>query len=365
MRTQATRETPVDYPPPSIAWYSVGVLMIAYTLSFADRYIIALLIEPIKSDLDLSDSQIGLLSGVAFAIFYTTLGVPIGRLADQYHRGRIISLGVFLWSLMTAACGLTKGFWQLFAARVGVGVGEAALSPAAFSIIADSFPPDRLSRALSVYSVGVYLGAGLAFIIGGAVIQLVATAPDVTLPLIGAIRPWQLTFIYVGLPGLIVALWVLTLREPDRRFTGNSSTLQAAPFREVMRFLRAGWRAYGSHFLGFSLLALIFNAIVIWSPAFFARQYGLSASDTGYALGLILVVFGGGGIVSGGWLADYLAKRGFKDATLRVGIIAAVGLMPFAILIPVMPDAAGALIVYCPLLFFSSFRILVRYYILA
>ena len=173
------------YPEPRWAWYGVGVLMVAYTFSFIDRYVIALLIQPIKQDFDLTDTQIGLLSGLAFAIFYTTLGIPIGRLADRYNRRRIISAGIFVWSLMTGLCGLAQSFWQLFAARVGVGVGEAALSPAAFSLIADSFPVQRIGRALSVYSVGVYFGSGLAFIIGGAVIQLVTNAPDVVLPLIG------------------------------------------------------------------------------------------------------------------------------------------------------------------------------------
>ena len=179
------------YPEPRWAWYGVGVLMVAYTFSFIDRYVIALLIEPIKQDFDLTDTQIGLLSGLAFAIFYTTLGIPIGRLADRYNRRRIISVGIFVWSLMTGLCGLAQSFWQLFAARVGVGVGEAALSPAAFSLIADSFPVERIGRALSVYSVGVYFGSGLAFIIGGAVIQLVTRAPDVVLPLVGIVRPCE------------------------------------------------------------------------------------------------------------------------------------------------------------------------------
>jgi MFS family permease len=339
--------------------------MVAYTLSFVDRFVIALLIAPIKSDLALTDTQIGLLSGIAFAIFYTTLGIPIGRLADRLDRRRIISIGILLWSLLTAACGLARGFWQLFAARVGVGVGEAALSPAAFSLIADSFPTERLGRALSVYSAGVYIGSGLAFIIGGGVIQLVADVPDISLPLIGAIHTWQLTFILVGLPGLLIAAWVFTIREPGRRGltlgTGGEPGTRgrnlpiAVPIREVLRFIGTRWRAYGAHFLGFALLALAFNAIVIWSPAFLGRVFQVPPSEAGYALGLIIIVFGGTGIVAGGWYADSLGKRGRTDATLRVGIIAALGLTPFALITPLVGDLRLVLALYCPLMFFSSF----------
>ena len=343
------------YPNPRVAWYSVSVLMIAYTFSFIDRYVIALLIQPIKLDLALSDVQISLLSGLAFAIFYTTFGIPIGRLADRYNRRRIISIGILIWSLMTVACGLARGFWQLFTARVGVGVGEAALSPAAFSLIADSFPPDRLGRALGVYSVGVYFGSGMAFIIGGAVIQLVAGAPDIVLPLIGAIHAWQLTFIYVGLPGLLIAAWVLTIPEPVRLNRTADTVAAGIPIREVFRFTMSRWQAYGAHFLGFSLLALVFNAVVIWSPAFLNRVFEMPASDAGYSLGLIILVFGSAGIVAGGWLSDYMARRGFSDATMRVGMIAGIGLAPFAALAPLMPDAARVLILYCPLIFFGSF----------
>lgn len=344
------------YPEPARAWYGVGVLMVAYTLSFVDRYVIALLIEPIKLDLALTDTQIGLLSGFAFAIFYTTLGIPIGRLADRRSRRHIISIGIFCWSLTTAACGLARSFWGLFAARVGVGVGEAALSPAAFSLIADSFPPERLGRAMSVYSVGVYFGSGLAFIIGGTVIQLVANSPDVTLPLLGALRPWQLTFIVVGLPGLAIAAWIFTIREPGRRVEAPpGGVTEPTPVRDVLRFIGHGWRAYGAHFFGFALLALVFNAIVIWSPAFLGRAHGVAPSDAGLALGLIIVACGSAGIVAGGWYADLLDRRGRPDATMRVGIIAALGVAPFVVALPFVVSVGALLALYAPLIFFSSF----------
>lgn len=351
----ATADGRSEYPRPALAWYGVGVLMVAYTLSFIDRYVIALLIQPIKQDLALTDTQIGLLSGLAFAIFYTTLGIPIGRLADRLDRRRIISLGIFAWSLMTAACGLARGFWQLFAARVGVGIGEAALSPAAFSLIADSFPAQRLGRALSVYSVGVYLGSGLAFVIGGAVIQIVLNTPDMSLPIIGSVSAWQLTFIYVGLPGLLVSLWIFTVPEPGRHNLRQASATAGVPIRDVLKFMRSGWRSYGAHFAGFSLLALVFNAVVIWSPAFLGRVHNMAATDAGYALGMIIATFGSGGIVAGGWFADVLGNRGYTDATMRTGIIAGFGLTPFVILLPFAAGPGWALALYAPLMFFSSF----------
>ena len=160
-----------EFPSPGYAWYVVGVLTVAYVFSFVDRQIIALLIGPIQRDLEISDTQISLLGGLSFAVFYTLFGIPIGRLADTKSRRAIISIGIAFWSVMTAGCGLTKRFWDLALMRMGVGVGEATLSPAAYSLIADYFPPHRRSTAMSVYSMGIYIGSGLAFILGGMVVQ--------------------------------------------------------------------------------------------------------------------------------------------------------------------------------------------------
>ena len=154
-----------DYPNQIYAWYVVSVLTVAYIFSFIDRQILNLLVEPIQQDLNLSDTQISLLQGMAFALFYTLMGIPIARLADVANRRTIIATGVFLWSLMTALCGLTKTFWQLFAARIGVGVGEAALSPPSYSLFSDYFPPGKVTRAIAVFTGGSFLGAGLAYII--------------------------------------------------------------------------------------------------------------------------------------------------------------------------------------------------------
>ena len=190
--------------------------MFAYTVAFIDRQILSLLIQPIKEDLGVSDTQIGLLAGLAFAIFYSFIGIPIAKLADTKNRVSIISVGVALWTLMTALCGLTKTYFFLFLARIGVGVGEAALSPAAYSMIADYFPKEKLGRAIGIYVIGLYLGAGIALLVGSAVISIVSSMPPISLPMYGVIKPWQLTFLLVSIPGILVLLLLLTVKEPPR-----------------------------------------------------------------------------------------------------------------------------------------------------
>ena len=205
------------WPSPLRAWYAVAVLVLAFVFSFVDRIVIALLVEPIKADLGISDFGIGLLQGFAFALFYALLGIPIGRLSDRVSRRGIIATGIAIWSLMTAACGLARSFFGLFLARVGVGVGEATLSPAAYSMISDYFPREQLGRALGVYQSGALLGAGIAFLVGGAAVQMLSVYDGQVLPVLGEVRMWQLAFFVVGLPGLLVALLMLTVKEPARR----------------------------------------------------------------------------------------------------------------------------------------------------
>ena len=194
---------PSPYPAPARAWVTVTILMLAYVLSFIDRQILNLLVGPIRRDLAISDTEMSLLMGFSFALFYTLCGIPLGRLADRTSRRGLIAAGVLVWSAMTAACGLARHYWHFLFARVGVGAGEAALSPAAYSLIADSFPPERRATAISVYSMGIYVGSGLAFLLGGVVIQFASAQGDMTLPLVGTIRPWQLIFLLLGVVGVV------------------------------------------------------------------------------------------------------------------------------------------------------------------
>jgi MFS family permease len=336
-----------DWPNPVYSWYVVAVLMLAYTNSFIDRQILNLLIEPIRADLEISDTQVSLLAGFAFAIFYTLMGVPIARLADQKNRKVIIVTGIAVWSAMTAACGAARNFWQLFFARVGVGVGEATLSPAAFSIMADYFPRHKIARAFSVYSMGVYFGAGLALIIGGAVIRMVEGAGAVMLPVIGEVLPWQLTFFYVGLLGLPIFLLLLTVREPVRRGLrargipqeGNASSLPV-----LLAFLRVNRATVILHFLAFSSIGIGILGFMTWTPTLFIRTWGWDASTIGFAYGLIMFVLGTSGVYAGGFVADWLESRGHKDAILRAACYAGIVTIPFAVATPLMPTPELALI---------------------
>lgn len=323
------------WPNPVYAWYAVGVLMLAYTNSFIDRQIISLLIEPIRRDLQINDTQVSLLAGIAFTIFYTLMGVPIARLSDQKNRRTIIIIGITFWSCMTAACGMAKVYWHLFLARMGVGVGEATLSPAAMSIISDYFPVTKLARAISVYSMGVYFGAGLAMIIGGFVVKLVSEAGNVTLPLIGEIYPWQLTFFVVGLMGLPIILLLMTVKEPLRRGTkkieggGNASSLP-----ELKKFVRTNRLTLTLHFLAFGFFGIGIMGYLVWTPTLFIRTWGWTASEIGFVYGSVLFVFGTSGVYAGGWLADWLQKRGHSDAILRAAFYSALMVIPFAVLMP-------------------------------
>jgi MFS family permease len=338
------RNAGAGWPAPPVAWYGVVVMMVAYVLSFMDRVILGLLVGPIRADLGISDTQVSLLYGLAFAIFYTGLGVPIAWWSDRGNRRGIIAVGICLWSLMTTACGLARGFWELFLARVGVGVGEATLSPAAYSMIADYFPEQRRGRALSVFFIGLPVGIGMALMLGGYVIGLVSAAPEYTLPLAGTVRAWQVTFFVVGLPGVLVALWMLSVREPPRRHAGEQ-----AGIGDTLRFMRRHWRAYSAHILGFSALGLVLNTFQIWGPQVLVRQHHYTLGQAGLALGAIVMLLGSAGIVCGGALADWLRRRGHTDATLRVALLSALALVPFGALCTLMPDATGLLLMFLPI----------------
>lgn len=341
------------WPSAAASWYGVFVLTAIYVLSFIDRTILSLLVGPIRADLGLSDTEISLLHGFAFAIFYTTLGIPIALLADRLNRRNIIAIGVAFWSLATAACAFARSFSHLFVARICVGVGEAALSPAAYSLIADSFPPTKLSRAVAVYTVGAFAGSGLAFLIGGAVVGGVTAADSTTLPFFGELKPWQLVFVLVGLPGVPMALWMLSVREPQRRKPAATGTLRAA-FADYLRYIRVHWQVYLSHYLGFSLIGLVFNAATAWLPAYLMRLHGFSPAQAGFWLGSILLVAGVGGVLSGGWFADRLSARGRTDGTMRVGVYSAVTAIPFAASATLVDSTALSLVLIAGLMYTTT-----------
>ena len=204
------------YPPRRYAWFVVFVLILASLIAFIDRQVVAIVVGPMQQDLGVGDTEIGWLYGV-FALFYAAAALPIATLADKRSRKHIIAIGIFLWSLLTIACGLTRSYWQIFLARIGVGIGEATLTPATTSLIGDYFPRKLVPLALSIFQAGPIIGTGLAFIIGGYVLNIVESSAPMTLPFFGELKPWQQTFVYVGVPGLILAVFFLGLKEPIRR----------------------------------------------------------------------------------------------------------------------------------------------------
>ncbi|MGE5195441.1 MAG: spinster family MFS transporter [Deltaproteobacteria bacterium] len=347
-----------EYPAAGYAWYVVAVLTLAYVVSFIDRQILGLLVKPIQEDLGIGDKQISLLMGATFAVFYTLFGIPLGRLADTCSRRTIIAAGIGFWSLMTAGCGLAKSFWQLAVLRVGVGVGEAALSPSAYSLIADYFRPERRSTAMSVYSMGIFVGSGLAFILGGLVVRFSEAQKSFLMPLIGMVRSWQLVFLIVGLPGLAMALLLYTIREPTRkgirRLTEGTDTAPRATMREVWAYLLDNWGTFACLNLGVAMITLNTYGMSSWVPSMFIRRYGWSPAETGMVFGLIVGTSGTLGIVTGGRVADWLSERGYGDATVRVAGFAALAWLPFGVVYPLVPSAAWSAAIVTPAMFFSS-----------
>jgi MFS family permease len=299
--------------------------MVCYTLSFIDRQILSLLVAPIKQDLGISDTRIGLLQGLAFAIFYTLLGLPMGRIADRYNRRNLIAVGIFFWSLMTGLCSIANSFWSLFLTRMGVGVGEATLGPSAFSVIADYFPKEHLGRSLSVYSAGIFIGAGLANIVGGTVSHKAMNLPPMSVPLLGTMAPWRLTFLIVGIPGLLVGLLVYTIREPLRknllrRADGQVSHLGV---REVFDQMLLRWRSVVGVSVALSAQAMCNYALQAWGPTFFIRVFGWNLRQTGLVLGLMILSGGCLGMYVGGTLCDHWQRKRISEAPLKVGVIGA------------------------------------------
>jgi MFS family permease len=335
------------------SWYVVGVLTLAYVSSFIDRQILALLVEPIKRDLQISDTQMSLLMGLSFGLFYTFLGIPIARLADTQSRKKIIAWGVGLWSLMTAVCGLAGNFFQLFLARMGVGVGEAALSPSAYSMIADYFPKNKLATANSVYNMGIFIGSGLAFLIGGWVVGLVKVQEMWIIPVIGEVYPWQVVFFCVGLPAglIVVLLTVFTIKDPKR---GTNKGKSEVSFAETIAYFSKNWKTYLTLNMGLGFVTLVNYANSAWVPTFLVRTYQMTPSQAGKIFGSIVMVFATLGLYFGGRLADYQTNKGHKDGRIRACVLLTIGFFLTIGVVPLMTSGSMAVWALIPVTFFSS-----------
>lgn len=275
--------------------YALGLLAVVYIVNFVDRQVLSILLESIKHDLHLSDTELGLLSGTAFGLFYATLGIPIARLADIFSRKWVITISLAIWSAMTALCGTASTFAVLLVYRVGVGVGEAGGSPPSHALISDLFPPEKRGAALGVFSLGVPLGILVGLMAGGWL--------DETLG-------WRMAFVVVGLPGLVLsAVVALTLREPPRGMADRTEApIRAHSAAEVIAFL---WRArsFRHTSMGAALYSFMGYSFVTWAPSFLKRSHGMESGEVGTWLALIIGIGGGIGVYAGGWLSDRWAQR--------------------------------------------------------
>lgn len=335
------------------AWYATLALMLCYALSFVDRQILGLLVPQIKSDLGINDTGVSLLQGFSFALFYAFMGLPLGRIADSTNRRNLIAICIMLWSLFTAACAGARSFASLFLSRMGVGIGEAGLNPAAFSILSDYFSKERLGAALSVFYMGNLLGSSLALIVGGTAVQALAGKPEITLPFLGTVASWRLTFLIIGLPGLLFALLALTVKEPPRK---NMALTSGVPTRlnlvETFKELGGRWKSVAGISLGFVFQAICNYGFTNWVPMYLVRAHGWSIGATGRALGLVILPFGCFGLYCGGYLSERWQRRGMIDGPVRVAIPGAIGILLFLVPAMLVPSAGWALALIGPGFFF-------------
>lgn len=355
MRPQTTNTPQTDitqYPSPKVAWTTVIILSLTYMFSFMDRQILILLVEPIKNDLQITDTQVSLLTGFAFAIVYTVSGIPMGRLADRWVRKYVIIIGVTIWSALTIFCGFARNFGQLFVARMGVGFGEAALTPTAYAMVPDLFPPKRLAFAMSVFALGATLGSGASLIFSGVIIGQISDIGDIALPLIGIVRPWQLVLVIVGGISLMMVIPLALIPEPKRlgsQLQNGKKPTKQLPFKKVVAYLLNQRAFYLFYMLGSSLSNLFAYGIAAWIPSYFIRMHGWEASKTGIILGLVTIppaIIGG---LCGGWLADRWYQKGRQAAALQIQIavcVVCIVLAPLLFYIPSMPLKMLILVLY-------------------
>jgi len=295
------------------AWWTIFVLWLLYVNSFLDRLILVMLVSPIKADLGLSDVQIGLILGPAYAIFYGLFGVPLGWAADRFPRRWVVYLGVSFWSLAASASGLARSFAALLLCRIGVGIGEASLVPTAYSLIGDKFPPRRVTTAMALFQTGSLVGAASAFAVGGIVIGFATSLGNIQIPLLGFLQPWQLTLIITGAPSIALALLVFTFSEPERRQAAGVKSREDDGFFQFAYERRAILLPMA---IGFSLTVLLANSLVAWAPTYVTREFGWTPERYGPLLGLISFL-SATTTVAKGWIVDWMYSLGIKDAHLR------------------------------------------------
>lgn len=337
------------------AWTVVVFLTLVYTVSFIDRQVLNLLVDPIRADLSLNDTQMSLLQGVAFMAAYVAFGPLFGRFADVANRRNILAAGAAVWSIGTVMCGLSSDFWSLFGSRMLVGAAEACVTPAVWSMVADYFSRARLPRAMSIFLIGPYLGSGLALVAGGMVVGSSAQLVE-TWPVLAGFAAWQVTFIVVGVPGLLLALLMMILvREPARSHPSNGGgDDRHYSLREVTRYLWGERRLFAPMFLALACICIALYAFPAWLPAFLIRQHGGAVSSVGVEYGSLVLLFGTAGVLTGPFIVRWLETHGRPGAAMIAVTACALALIPISIAVPLAPGYKSALMVGAVAAFFYS-----------
>ena len=342
------------YPAKKHSYYAVAILTLAQIFAFIDRQIPSMLVEPIKQDFNLTDSQIALLGGAAFSIFYAIMALPIGYAVDRYQRTKVLGTGIFLWSLMTALAGLANSFGKLFGARIGVAVGEAVMAPTSVSLVSDSFPENKQGKPMGIITAGVYIGIGITLLGGGFLIDYLTSIGGITLPLIGYLKPWQATFMIVGIPGLLLAIAAFYLKEPKR--LEEQTDKQLKDRKNVFLHLKEHRKTLIPMFGGLIFMALIFYSFSFWAPTMMIRTFDISLTEVGFILGMITIISSITGTIAAGSAVDYLRNKNYSDAPVRAAMIAVILALPPIISLSFVQNELGAWIcIALYLLFISSF----------
>lgn len=347
MRVPITATQSRNYP-----WFFLAVLTVAHLTAVLDRIAISLLVEPIKADLHLSDTQVSLLQGLALTLGLVGALIPMGILVDRLNRTKLLAAAVCFWSVMTGLCGLASGFWTLFLARMGVGVGEASLMPAGSSLISDVFEKRRLGVALSIFTTGGAIGTGLSFVVGGLVIGAVSSQGDVHLPLMGLLHPWQLTVLLMALPGMLMAVVMSFMPNPQRGRPAPPAAVEA-PWRVLRAFYGTNKRLLFSHHAALGCSALVLLGAYSWVAPLFSRVHGWDAATIGVTTGSAVALVTPVGLLGGGLLGDSLLKRGAHMRLTVCAVSVACGGV-CGLLYPLVADAWLAVVFYSGMTLFVT-----------
>jgi MFS family permease len=339
------------YPSGRYAAYLISVLFLAWVMAFLDRQIVTLLLPSLKADLGVSDTQVSLIQGIAFASIYAVAGMPLGWVADRTNRRNLLVAGIAFWSLATMACGLATEFWQLFAARMAVGLGEACLAPACVSMMADYFRPEQRGRAMGLMQAGTPVGSAASLFVGGWLLSALATGGGPAALVPEGWAPWKVVFLVIGAPGLLVAALVATLREPPRRTRPAPAGQAAVAGIGFLPFLRAHRLTLGLFLTAYSSVFVLGYAVSSWAPTVLMRIYGMAPKEAGALYGTMLLLCSATAGICSGLLSDALVRRRPLEGRLYIPLIG----LPVAIAALLVLTTAQSAVVFSSALAVMTF----------